>query len=247
MDINTLLLFLLAAYLSEVAGTLAGFGSSTLFMPLALFLVDFRIALVMVAVLHISGNLGRLGFFKKGLDYRMLLLFGVPSVILTIIGAFLVDYVNQDILKFTLGLFLIFYVIWSLFRSDFKVSPTPISTTLGGGLSGFLAGLIGTGGALRAAFLTGLGLKKEVYLATAAAIAVGVDLTRLPIYLSQGFLPDELFILIPFLIVAALSGSYTGKKLFSRISAEGFHRLVLGALLLMGVYFVLSGFFLLIS
>ncbi len=242
MDINTLILFLLAAYLSEVAGTLAGFGSSTLFMPLALFLVDFRIALVMVAVLHISGNLGRLGFFKKGLNYRMLLIFGVPSVILTVVGAFLVDYVNQDILKFSLGLFLIFYVIWSLYKSDFKISPTPISTTLGGGLSGFLAGLIGTGGALRAAFLTGFGLKKEVYLATAAAIALGVDLTRLPIYLSQGFLKDELIILIPFLVVAAISGSYTGKKLLSRISAAGFRRVVLGALLLMGVYFVVQGF-----
>lgn len=242
MDINTLILFLLAAYLSEVAGTMAGFGSSTLFMPLALFLVDFRIALVMVAVLHISGNLGRLGFFKKGLNYRILLLFGVPSVILTVIGAFLVDYVNQDILKFSLGLFLIFYVIWSLYKSDFKISPTPISTTLGGGLSGFLAGLIGTGGALRAAFLTGFGLKKEVYLATAAAIALGVDLTRLPIYLSQGFLQDELIILIPFLVVAAITGSYTGKKLLSRISAAGFRRVVLGALLLMGVYFVVQGF-----
>ncbi|GAB6055887.1 sulfite exporter TauE/SafE family protein [Methanobacterium movens] len=242
MDINTLILFLLAAYLSEVAGTLAGFGSSTLFMPLALFLVDFRIALVMVAVLHISGNLGRLGFFKKGLNYRMLLIFGVPSVILTVVGAFLVDYVNQDILKFSLGLFLIFYVIWSLYKSDFKISPTPISTALGGGLSGFLAGLIGTGGALRSAFLTGFGLKKEVYLATAAAIALGVDLTRLPIYLSQGFLQDKLFILIPFLVVAAITGSYTGKKLLSRISAEGFHRVVLGALLLMGVYFVVQGF-----
>ncbi|QUH23747.1 sulfite exporter TauE/SafE family protein [Methanobacterium alkalithermotolerans] len=242
MDINTLILFLLAAYLSEVAGTLAGFGSSTLFMPLALFLVDFRIALVMVAVLHISGNLGRLGFFKKGLNYRMLLIFGVPSVILTVVGAFLVDYVNQDILKFSLGLFLIFYVIWSLYKSDFKISPTPLSTTMGGGLSGFLAGLIGTGGALRAAFLTGFGLKKEVYLATAAAIALGVDLTRLPIYLSQGFLPDELIILIPFLVVAAITGSYTGKKLLSRISAAGFRRVVLGALLLMGVYFVGQGF-----
>ncbi|MBU4535957.1 MAG: sulfite exporter TauE/SafE family protein [Euryarchaeota archaeon] len=247
MDINTLILFLLAAYLSEVAGTLAGFGSSTLFMPLALFLVDFRIALVMVAVLHISGNLGRLGFFKKGLDYRIIILFGVPSVILTILGAFLVDYVNQDILKLSLGLFLIFYVIWSRFRSDFKVPPTRINTTLGGGLSGFLAGLIGTGGALRAAFLTGLGLKKEVYLATAAAIALGVDMTRLPIYLSQSFLPEELFILIPFLVVTALAGSYTGKKLVSRISAEGFRKVVLGALLMMGVYFVLTGSIMLIS
>ena len=57
-----LVLFFLAALFAEVAGTVAGFGSSTIFMPLALFFVEFRVALVLVALFHVAGNLGRMTF-----------------------------------------------------------------------------------------------------------------------------------------------------------------------------------------
>src|SRR3990170_6952979 len=97
------LLFFLAAYLSEVVGTIAGFGSSTVFLPLALLFFDFRSALVLVAFLHIAGNIGRIGFFRHGLDRNLIIKFGIPSVALTLIGALLVAQLNQDALKGILG------------------------------------------------------------------------------------------------------------------------------------------------
>jgi hypothetical protein len=39
-------------------GTMAGFGSSTIFLPLALFFVDFKTAIVLVAIFHLFGNIG---------------------------------------------------------------------------------------------------------------------------------------------------------------------------------------------
>ncbi|HLD75798.1 MAG TPA: TSUP family transporter [Candidatus Norongarragalinales archaeon] len=83
-------LFFAAAFLAEVAGTMAGFGSSTIFLPLALFFVDFKTALVLVALFHLFGNLGRIALFRHGLNGRLLLHFGLPSVILTLAGALLV-------------------------------------------------------------------------------------------------------------------------------------------------------------
>jgi uncharacterized protein len=53
-----------------------------------------------------------------------------------------------------------------------------------------MAGLIGTGGALRAAFLTVLKMEKEKYIATAAVVALGTDATRIPYYISSGFLTE---------------------------------------------------------
>jgi uncharacterized protein len=40
-----ILLFFLSALMAELIGTMAGFGSSTIFLPLALFFVDFKPAL----------------------------------------------------------------------------------------------------------------------------------------------------------------------------------------------------------
>src|SRR3989338_10729962 len=93
------LLFFPAAFVSEILGTIAGFGSSTIFLPLALLFVDFHTALVLVAFVHVFGNIGRISFFRHGLDKKLLLKFGLPSVLLTLSGAMLVPYLPQSVLK----------------------------------------------------------------------------------------------------------------------------------------------------
>ncbi|MBI2028012.1 MAG: sulfite exporter TauE/SafE family protein [Candidatus Levybacteria bacterium] len=232
------ILFFVAAFLSEIVGTVAGFGSSTIFLPLALIFFDFKTALVLVALLHIFGNIGRISFFRHGLDKKTLLVFGIPSIVMTLIGALLVAYVQQDVLKGILGVFLVIYAGVFFWKEDFKVKPTLFSSITGGGLSGFLAGLIGTGGALRGAFLTGFGLSKERYIATAATIALMVDITRIPVYFAQGFLESEYYWFIPLLLVIAFLGSFTGKQIVKRVPQNKFKKIVLLAILLIGLKFI---------
>lgn len=232
------ILFFLSAFFAEVIGTIAGFGSSTVFLPLALLFFDFQTALVLVALFHIFGNISRISFFKSGLDKRILLIFGIPSVVLTLIGALLVTHIPQDTLKAILGVFLVIYSIVSLWKEDLKVKPSVLSSVIGGSLSGFLAGLIGTGGALRGAFLTAFGLPKEKYIATAAAIALAVDFTRLPVYFAEGFLKSQYYSYIPFLFIIAIAGSFTGKQVVKRVPQKKFKKIVLMAILIIGIKFV---------
>lgn len=233
-------LFFLAALISEVIGTMAGFGSSTVFLPLALLFVDFQTALVLVAFLHIFGNLDRIGFFASGLDKNVLIHFGLPSVIATIMGALLVPYIPQTSLKALLGVFLVGFSLYSLWKEHFTLPSGTVSTWLGGGLSGFMAGLIGTGGALRGAFLTGFTLPKKKYIATAAAIAIAVDITRLPLYIREGFLKSEYYSYIPVLFAVALAGSFIGKEIVKKIPQKQFRKFVLIALFLIGVTFIFN-------
>src|SRR3989338_8408331 len=221
------LLFFLLAFVAEVIGTIAGFGSSTIFLPLALFFVDFKSALILVAFFHIFGNISRITFFRHGFDKKLILIFGVPSVMLTILGAILVNYTPQDILKLFLGIFLLIFSTASLIKPDFKFKSSNRNAVIGGGLSGFLAGLIGTGGALRGAFLTAFNQKKEIYIATAAAIALAVDITRIPIYFAGGFLEQKYYAYIPFLFMIAMAGSYIGKKIVNKIPQKMFRNIVL--------------------
>ena len=236
--VEKILLFLISVFFAEVVGTIAGFGSSTIALPLALLFFDFNTALVLVALLHIFGNISRISFFKKGLDWQLLIKFGVPSVVFSLAGAMLVSRIPQDTLKGILGVFLIVYAAYSIWKDNFRVKASTTSAIVGGGLSGFLAGLIGTGGALRGAFLTGFGLPKEKYIATAAAIAIAVDLTRLPIYLSQGFLTSKYFWYVPTLFVIAIVGSFIGKQIIKKFPYKVFRKIVLVAILIVGLKFV---------
>jgi uncharacterized membrane protein YfcA len=233
-------LFFILAFLAEVIGTMAGFGSSTILLPISLFFFNFRTALIIVAIFHISGNIGRITFFRQSVDKKLLFTFGVPSVIMTLVGALLVNQIPQAALKFILGLFLIGYVY--TFRNDgLVVKPSNKNSLLGGSLSGFFAGLIGTGGALRGSFLTSFKLEKSLYIATASVISLAVDITRIPIYLEQGFLPRDLFHYVPILFSIAITGSYLGKKIVHKIPQKKFRKMVLAAIGLVSLKFIYEG------
>lgn len=236
-----MILFFVAALFAEVIGTLAGFGSSTIFLPIALFFYDFKTSLVLVALFHVFGSIGRITFFRQSIHWKLLLQFGLPSVIFTIIGALLVNYISQPLLKLILGVFLVVFVVSSLWKPQLRLKQNNQNSFLGGGLSGFFAGLIGTGGAIRSAFLTTFRLEKAVYLSTAAVISLAVDLTRIPIYLKNDFLPRELFVLVPFLFLTAIVGSFIGKKLVVRIPQELFRKWVLVAIGMVSLKFIIDG------
>ncbi len=244
MDITTavtVLFFFIIAFISEIIGAIAGFGSSTVFLPLALFFVDFKTALVLVAISHLFGNLGRIKFFSQGLDKNIIIKFGIPSVVFAFIGASIVNFIPQNILKMLLGLFLIIISLSFLIKPSLKFPSDTKTVITGGCISGFITGLVGTGGALRATFLTGFNLEKIKYIATAAVIALSTDIIRIPSYISQGFLEERYLYYIPILFVTALCGSFIGRKITSKINQNIFRKIVLIAIIFVSISFVIGG------
>jgi uncharacterized protein len=238
MDFGTAeLQFLLIAFFAEIIGTVAGFGSSTIALPLSVKLehFDFQTALTLVAFLHIFGNAAKLYFFRAGLDTKLLVKFGVPSVIFTLLGALLVTYIPEKILEALLGGILIMYCVGAWLHS-FKLRPTGLTAFIGGALSGFFAGLIGTGGAMRAAFMSAYHLPKHTFIATTAGVAVIADSIRLPIYLYDGFLDRSLYWLLPVMLAIAIIGTYIGKHIVNHLPQRSFRHIVLVAIFLAGTH-----------
>src|SRR5215211_8810401 len=124
------ILFFVVAFVSDIVGAIAGFGSSTIFLPLALFFVDFETALTLVAISHTFGNLGRINFFRHGLDKKIITTFGIPSILFSFLGASLVGILSQDILKITLGIFLIILSFLFLIRPELKLPSTVLFNKL---------------------------------------------------------------------------------------------------------------------
>src|ERR1700741_1723184 len=83
------LLFFLIAFLSEIAGTVAGFGSSVFFVPLAGFFFDFHQVLALTSILHVFSNAAKLILFRSDIRWRLVLLLGIASTIFVILGAYL--------------------------------------------------------------------------------------------------------------------------------------------------------------
>jgi hypothetical protein len=184
-------IFLICTYLAGVAATLAGFGSSTLLIPIAIIFMDIKTAVFLVACFHLFNNIFKVKAFRRKIDFNTCLLFGVPSVLFSFLGALFISFAPVDIIRKVLGVFLIGFSVYSFLKPAFVLKKTRIAAVIGGGLSGFLAGLIGMGGAIRAAFLVAFGIAKEAYVATSAMIALVIDLTRIPTYLFTKIVKDN--------------------------------------------------------
>ena len=220
-------LFLFLAFISEIIGTVSGFGSSILFVPIASLYFDFTTVLGITAVFHVFSNLSKIALFRNGINKEIVLKLGIPAVIFVTIGALLTSYIPVKQMELTMNVMLILLAIYLLINFNKKLKQTNRNLYIGGSVSGFLAGLVGTGGAIRGITLAAFQLQKDVFIATSAFIDLGVDSSRAIVYISSGYFDKKYLILIPFLIVVSFLGSYIGKIILKYTSDKLFRYFVL--------------------
>ena len=233
--VDYFILFLILAFLSEIIGTISGFGSSILFVPIASLFYDFHTVLGITAIFHVFSNCSKLILFRKGISNYFLLRIGIPAVIFVGIGAYLSSIIPISSLKVIMPIVLIIVAILLMFKKS-TLKKTFMNMFLGGSISGFLAGVIGSGGAIRGLVLMAFELGKDTFIATSAAIDLGVDVTRAFIYIFNGFVKTEILSLIPFFIAVSFFGSYTGKLILKYVSEKYFKYLVLVVVISSGLF-----------
>lgn len=228
-------LFILFALLAEVIGTVGGFGSSVFFVPVANFFLDFQSVLGLTALFHVSSNLAKIGMFRKGIDWKLVLLIGIPGVIFVTLGAIISAYFESNLLQICMGIFLIVMSLIFLIFKSLKLKSNAVTSISGGVASGFLAGLLGSGGPIRGLTLAAYNLKKEVFIATSAFIDLGIDLSRSVVYVSNGFVHRDQLYLVAILVGVGFVGTWLGKKVLDLISQDRFRQIVLILILIIGV------------
>ncbi|UOX32969.1 sulfite exporter TauE/SafE family protein [Flavobacterium sediminilitoris] len=233
-------LFLFFALIAEVIGTIGGFGSSVFFVPISSFFFDFQTVLGLTAIFHLSSNLSKIALFRKGLDKKLLLYIGVPSVLFVILGGILSNYLDSYVLKIILAIFLIGFSLLFLIKKELVIKPGPKQSITGGVLSGFTAGLLGTGGAIRGITMAAFNLEKTVFIATSAAIDFAIDFTRTIVYFKNGFIHQHDLIYVPFLLIIGLIGTYIGKYILQFIPQERFKQTSLVLILFIGIIMVIQ-------
>lgn len=228
-------LFILLALIAEILGTIGGFGSSLFFIPIAGFFLDFHTVLGITGLFHVSSNLSKIALFRKGIDKKLIIYLGVPAVIFVIIGAYFSNKVQSEYLEIGLSIFLIFTSLVFLIFKTFSIKPSIKNSVIGGVLSGGVAGILGTGGAIRGITLSAFNLTPTVFIATSAVIDLGVDASRSVVYILNGYVHQHDLYLIPFLIGASFIGTYIGKKIVTKVSDKRFKSMVLVLVLLTGL------------
>ncbi|MGH2670987.1 MAG: TSUP family transporter, partial [bacterium] len=181
---------------------------------------------------------GKLALLRGSLDPTFLgrsMLGAVPGAIA---GSLLLGVVPDAILRRGMGVFLLAYVTISVFAAD-RVPRVGRGGAVGwGAITGLASGLIGAGGPTSATAMRGYGLDRQGLVATGAAISVGMQLVKLPVFAAIGLLHARDLPLLGALCAVALLAAYAGRALLARMESKTFDRLLLVALLLLGALMI---------
>ncbi len=226
--------------LASAVGTVTGFGTSTIMIPILLFWYPLPQTLLLVGVIHFVGNIWKMMFFHRGLQWRLLLLFGVPSILASYLGATLTSSFDEQLLLRILGAAFLLYTLFLFLHSTWRIPANTTAAVSGGLASGFMAGMFGVGGAVRGAFLRAFDLSKDAFIFTAAAIALVTDSTRLITYTADQInLPSLLWYGMAIFLPVSLLGSWIGQRIVRRLPEATFRTAVAVFLGLSGVKFLL--------
>lgn len=244
------------AFLASILTFFSWFWVGTILFPVFAIFFPLDIAIAMTWIVHLLNNLFKLLLVWKYFDKKIVLKLWITWIIGAILWAYLllllsnldlkVDYkvfwylFETDIFKIIIGLLLI---IFSIVEISPKLKNINFSNTwiyITWLLSWFFGWLSGHQGALRTAVLVKLNLEKTVFIATGVVIAVMIDITRIPIYLTNfKILDTQNLQLIVLTTISAFLGSFIWSKLLKKVTIRFIQILVSMMLVLMWILITL--------
>ena len=102
-------LFIFLAFVSEILGTISGFGSSILFVPIASIFFDFKHVLGITAIFHVFSNLSKLALFRHGINKELVIKIGIPAIIFVIFVAYLTTFLPTEKIECFVSIAFVFW------------------------------------------------------------------------------------------------------------------------------------------
>ena len=223
--------------IASAIAAVAGFGIGSLLTPLVAMQVGIKAAVAAVSIPHLLGTGVRFWMLRRHVDRRLLRGFGLASAIGGLVGALLHEWASNPLLTVVFAALLIFAGVMGLTglaqRLEFR-EPWP---SVAGIVSGLFGGLVGNQGSIRSAAMLGLKVSRDAFVATATAIALIVDLIRVPVYLfTEADQIRHAWPLIAAATAGVLVGTIGGGRALRYIPNRIFQRIVAVVVLALGIW-----------
>lgn len=114
-------LLLFIAFGSAAVATITGFGAAIILTPFLSLLIDLKSAIVLVAIFHIAIAIVRIILLRKGVVWKILFLYGIPSLLTAGVASWIFKFLHVTSLTWGVAIFLILFALYSLFVPNLRV------------------------------------------------------------------------------------------------------------------------------
>jgi uncharacterized protein len=234
------LLTTIAGIFAGAIAALSGFGIGSILTPLLATWIGTKLAVALVSIPHFIGTALRFVVIRQHVDRHVLWSFGLTSAAGGLTGALLHIWLRSVVLSYVLGTLLVFAGVMGLTGFAARMRFGKRTAWVAGGLSGLFGGLVGNQGGIRSAALLGFNLQPAAFVATATAIALLIDVCRMPVYAALQYQQVAAqWHLVALATLGVVIGTLSGKWMLQRIPPKIFRAIVSGIILALGIWMLL--------
>lgn len=218
----TLIVGVFAGTISGVIGT----GSSIILLPVLVFTFGPLQAVPIMAVASVMVNFSRALAWWREIEWRTFLAYSIPAIPAAALGASTLLQLPPALIDTLLGLFFLAMIPGRRLLAKRGWRAKWWQLAIVGALIGFLTGIVLSTGPLSVPVFAAAGLTKGALLATEAASSLFIYATKVTTFQQLGALSQE--VLFKGLIVGSslMAGTFVGKAIVMRMSAETFSKLL---------------------
>lgn len=233
-------ILIIASFLAALISGAAGFGGALLLLPVVTACVGAEVAVPVLTIAQLLGNLSRMAFGIKEIAWKPVGLFCLTALPLSALGAFGFSILPKDLVTRCIGMVLILLVLFkTVLKIEFKTGNKTM--LLGGGVVGLLSGLAGSAGPIGAAVFLSLGLPPVSYIASEATTATAMHLLKTVVYAKLTNLHVTAIVTGLLMGGAMVFGSYIANRFIRKMDKNKFQRYVAVLLCVVGAYMLIIG------
>jgi uncharacterized membrane protein YfcA len=234
-------LFLLATFAGALVAGLSGFAFGLVAASIWLYiLTPLQTATLIIAFgLIVQGT--SVWKLRGALDWKKLWPFVLGAALGVPVGVSILTWANPAHVRIGVGVFLVLYSLYALFRPAIKpVTAGGAAADAGiGFLNGLLGGITGLAGILVTIWCGLRGWPKDVQRTVFQPVAVAIFLMSALWIGAKGAITPEIIKMFLIGLPALVAGTWLGLKLFGRLDEASFRKVVLVLLLASGLVLII--------
>lgn len=237
------LIALIAFFLKGITGT----GTSTVIVALASFVISPKWAVILASFINIFGGLAMARVDPIPLARRYWLSIAITMIAGSIIGAWTLSIVSNQLFNLALGMAFLLSSLWFLIKpspNQLSEKTTPAKASVAdltvGTFAGFCGGFIGIN-APPLILHFGRMLDKRRLRRLLVLIFIPAAIAQTVTFAAAGLLNSEIISIGLLMLPTMVLGIYLGNKAHFRISEQAFRRLLGVFLLIVSVRLLLKG------
>lgn len=239
MDMTVYVILILVGLLAGTLSGAVGFGGGIILLPVITYFYGVEVAVPVSTIAQLLSNLSKTCMGFKDIQWKQVGRFLVFASPFTALGALGFAIVPKQLMTRILCVFLIVFAIIKL-TGKIKLPQGKGTMLIGGGITGFINGLLGISGPLSSAVFLTLELAPVAYIASEATAAVVMHIIKAVMYGKLNLMNLDIFLNGLYIGFAMVLGNYIAMRTIKNINKKLYQKIVVTVMIAVSVWLFIS-------